>query len=247
MSLVFRILFVGLLAHALMLTACHAVGENLSSMKAKDHFSSPSQTRLAEAAARGEVRKIDELLKGGADINARGKDNMTPLLWSMLKKNKPGFRHLLERGADPDVQTPSGYYVMSIAAITDDLEYLDLLLTHGGDPNLVDSKDGTTPIFRSIGRLKLANVRRLIAAGANLNFRDHQGSTPAIYAAIQRQYDMVYYLLEAGADPTIKDNIHESLGDYATEFAETFDPKGEANRWRLKVIELLRAKGVPIK
>ena len=242
-----RIFSVGLLVQALMLTACYAAGDNLSSMKAKDHFSNSDQLALAEAAARGKVRKIDELLKGGADINAQGKDNMTSLLWSMLKKNKAGFRHLLERGADPNVQTPSGYYVMSIAASADDLEYLDLLLSHGGDPNLVDSKEGITPIFRGIGSLKLANVRRLIAAGANLDFRDQQGGTPAIYAAIQRQYNMVYSLLEAGADPTIKDNIHESLGGYATEFAETFDPKSEGNRWRLKVIELLRAKGIPIK
>lgn len=245
MSLVFRVFFVGLLAQALMLTACHATGDNLSSMKAKDHFSNPSQIGLAEAAARGNTRKIDELLKGGADINARGKDNMTPLLWAMLKTNKPGFRHLLERGADPNVQTPSGYYVMSIAAFADDLEYLDLVLTHGGDPNLVDSKEGSTPIFESIGSLKLANVRRMIAAKANLEFRDPSGESPVVRAAILNQFEMVFYLLQAGADPTIKDKARGTLAHYVTDYP--IDPKSEGNRWRLKVIELLRAKGIPIK
>lgn len=245
MSIDPRFVFIGLLVQAMMLTACYAAGNTLSSMKAKDHFSNPNQLALAEAAARGKVRKIDELLKGGADINAQGKDNMTSLLWSMLKKNKAGFRHLLERGADPNVQTPSGYYVMSIAASADDLEYLDLVLTHGGDLNLVDSKEGITPIFRSIGSLKLANVRRLIAAGANLDFRDHHGSTPAIYAAILNQFEMVFCLLEAGADPTFKDKSRGTLAHYVTEYP--IDPKSEGNRWRLKVIELLRAKGIPIK
>lgn len=240
--------FTCLYGSAFMLSACNAAGSPVSKMNAEEFFSTPALLEFAEAAAKGKTRKLDQLLKQGVGLNARGKDDMTPLLWTMLKKNKAGFRYLLEHGADPNVQisagTNSGQSVMSFSALADDPEYLDLVLQHGGNPNLIDPKRGITPIFQSIHSYNVSNVRRLIAAGANLNFIGTRGQTPAIEAAIISQHEMVFYILKAGADPTIKDNLKATVIDWVT--SDRIDPKSKVSEWRAKTLELLKAKGVEI-
>src|SRR5437879_9229514 len=47
----------------------------------------------------------------------------------------------------------------------------------------------------------LSAVRTLAAAGADVNSRDHSGSTPLMAAAQLHLVDMVALLLELGADP----------------------------------------------
>lgn len=235
----------GLFGCGFLVSACHTAPDRFSNMTAENFFSNRAHIELAAAAAKGNTRKLNQLLKQGADLNARGKDDMTPLMWAMIRTNKAGFRYLLEHGANPNVPIDSGDSVMSVSAMADDPEYLDLVLKHGGNPNLVDPKRGVTPIFQSISSYNVSNVRKLIAAGADLNFRGTGGQTPAIRAAIVSQYEMVFYILEAGADPTIKDNLKATVADWAAD--DRIDPKSKGNEWRVKTLKLLKAKGVSIR
>jgi len=50
---------------------------------------------------------------------------------------------------------------------------------------------------------RLEQLKLLIAAGANLNTKDRAGFTPMTQMAILLRYDMIYIMLESGADPTI--------------------------------------------
>ncbi len=225
-----------------LLTSCGVVAaDNLQKLKAGEFYSTQPQLSLIEAAAKGNTRKIDELLQDGADINARGKDGMSPLLWSMLKKNKTGFRHLLEHGANPNLTVISGDSVMSIAAIADDAEWLRLALKHGGNPSLVAPKTDA-PLYQSIMAYQKENIHLLIEAGADLNYRDGTGSTPILRAAGLNRYDIVYMLLEAGADYSIGDNWDKTIV-YSIQHSY-IDPKHDLHQWRAKVIEWLAAKGI---
>lgn len=64
------------------------------------YFNDPQVIKLCRAAISGNVRVIDELVAAGVDVNSRGEDGMTPLLFSLVGTNKSGLRRLMAHGAD---------------------------------------------------------------------------------------------------------------------------------------------------
>lgn len=233
-----------LLISVSLVASCHAANDALSKMNAADIFPAGPAAAVAEAAARGQIDKVKQLLESGTDINVRGRDGATPLLWALLKGNKAGFRFLLERGADANLQVKQGNSVMSFAAMHEDSRFLELALKHGGDPNLVDPETAKPPIFVSIENLRMDNIRLLIDGGGNLNFKDRTGSTPLMRAANLNRYDVVYQMLKAGADPMIKNNWGNALPYFIKD--GNVNPKHELYQWRAKVIELLKERGIRV-
>ena len=50
--------------------------------KAKDYFDDPQVIALCQAIEANDLKEIDRLVAAGANVNAKGKGNMTPLLWA---------------------------------------------------------------------------------------------------------------------------------------------------------------------
>ncbi|MBI5773159.1 MAG: ankyrin repeat domain-containing protein [Verrucomicrobia bacterium] len=245
----------------ILLVTLGLIGESTAaeSTKASDYFPQKRQAELAVAAEKGQTSKINTLLQAGADVNARGKDGMTVLLWCYLKQNKKGFACLLEHGANPNAQMENGAAgltesmalagrsVMSFTAKDRDTWYLETTLKYGGDPNLLNPVNKMTPIFEvsySIRPEQLNNLKILIAAGAKLNIRNENGYTPLIFAAMNNRYDMAFALLEAGADPSIKDKHGHTIVYDINRSGPRLDPKYWGYPWFLKVIDVLKAKGL---
>lgn len=229
------------LCAALWLSACGASTNYAKTMKAKDYFESTPQLALAEAAAKGQVDKIRQILAEGGDINAQGKEGMTALIWAFVNENKKGVQALLEAGANPNVQMVNGDSAMGYAAMHEDTWYLDAVLKHGGNPDLVDPNTGNTPIYESIGRLRPKHVQMLIAAGADLDCQNRDGVTPMIAAVTINQYEMMYAMLQAGAKPELKNKYGNTILYFIRD--NRISPKSEGFKWRAKVIELLKVKG----
>ena len=57
-------------------------------LKLQDFYQEKDVIELAEAAAEGDIRRIDELSVDGRNINHIGRDGMTPLLWALMAKSK---------------------------------------------------------------------------------------------------------------------------------------------------------------
>jgi ankyrin repeat protein len=216
-------------------------------------FQSKPLVELAEASAKGRVEKIQLLIKNGVNLNSQGKDGITVLFWALLHKNKKSIEVLLQNGADPNVRMTDGESPMSFAAMSSDSWYLESFLKHGGNPNLLQTKREYSPLFsfietrglNAVSRMGLTNARLLVAAGADVNFRNRNGETPLQYAVYLWQYDMAYFLLQEGADVTLQDNTgHTCLSDIEKE--RMMNSQSEQYRWRVKVIELLRSKGVVV-
>ncbi|HEY1898420.1 MAG TPA: ankyrin repeat domain-containing protein [Steroidobacteraceae bacterium] len=62
------------------------------------------------------------------------------------------------------------------------------------------ASDGSTALLWAAHRGDAAQVKRLIAAGANVSLANHYGATPMSEAATQGETDVIALLLKAGAD-----------------------------------------------
>ncbi|HTQ36052.1 MAG TPA: ankyrin repeat domain-containing protein [Steroidobacteraceae bacterium] len=62
-----------------------------------------------------------------------------------------------------------------------------------------DPADGTTPLHWAVYHGNVAEVKRLIAAGADVNARNDYGSTPLSEAAVAGNVEVIRRLLQAGA------------------------------------------------
>ena len=184
--------------------------------KADDYFTDPQVIALCHAIEANDLVEMERLVKAGADVNAQGKDKMTPLLWAFPDNHLPRFKWLLEHGANPNVvvegefntrQTISrGDSVTHMACKTSLSGYFEAVFDNGGDPNIRHTGPlgfSQTPLFAVItrgGGDKAAKIRRLIDLGADMNDR-FSGGTPVMQAVTWfGQFKLALMMLEAGAD-----------------------------------------------
>jgi ankyrin repeat protein len=192
--------------------------------KADEFFKDPGVISLCKAIEAKDLKKIDRLVKSGVNVNAKGRGNMTPLLWAFPMGEKV-FEKMLDLGADPNVKLTGrlsllclveGHSAMAACATPVLVEsllhneyfpdvpmdnYLKLVLKHGGNPNIEDI-DGETPLFY----LKFSNppkvsqrIRLLLDAGADINHKNWRGAT-ALLTCLGSESDYMLCLLRAGAD-----------------------------------------------
>lgn len=122
-------------------------------------------------------------------------------------------RLLLERGADPAIETlPDKFYPLHAVATNPDNRHADgiarlLIEFHRNRdevPPDLRSEAGTTPLMLAANTNLPKLVEVLIAAGADPNARDQLGLTPLHYAVDGRAKATTLLLLKAGADPTAR-------------------------------------------
>ncbi len=204
-------------------------------------WSDPQVAALAIAAQEGDVGEIDRLVAAGVDVNTKGLMWHTPLYWTLQAENKPGFKRLLEHGANPNTETRTGDSVVHLAAErADDSEWLELALKHGGDPNLPRLHDKAVPnrppIFDAMLHQNLHGVRLLIKAGANIEQLNEQGCTPLEQAVRGLDFDIACLLLEAGADYRVEAGGGK---DIAAMIKEASFLEGPQTVWQKKAIEFI--------
>jgi hypothetical protein len=109
---------------------------------------------LIDAAFFGKVDKVRGLLDSGADINAKHSSGDRPVLFIVagaMQTSDVDYRAnllgvaklLLQRGANPDAQTPIGKTALMLAAEAGDPELVELLLSKGANPSLKDASGHT--------------------------------------------------------------------------------------------------------
>jgi uncharacterized protein len=189
--------------------------------KAEDYFDNAQVVALCRAVEINDLPEIDRLIATGANVNAKGKGHMTPLMWAFPDNKRERFKLLLEYNADPNViiqddfgtkgAIMAGEAVTHLASETTFPGYFEDVFEHGGDPNLAKQTSALgkddTPIFcviTSTAPDKKERIKLLVQKGADLNHMNSSWATPAMLAVgWGGQYDLALTLLEAGADYSI--------------------------------------------
>lgn len=220
--------------------------ELVAYMSLETMFPDSEVRALAEAASKGQLQKVEALVEQGVDVNARGVRNATPLFFAMRSSNLEGFTKLLELGADPNVVFDDGGTVMHWAVQHKNDAFLKAALKHGGNPNLKnDDMFKHTPLFEALGE-QSDKLDILLSAGADVNAQNRFGSTPVMVAAGRGRFDIVYKLLDHGADYQIKNNSGHTLADRIADKRGLMDSSHELYQWMQKVIVWLEERGVHV-
>lgn len=180
-----------------------------------------AEVTLAEAAEAGDRDAALEHIAAGADVNVRGLDGTTPVMWAAYYGDIELVEALIGAGADVTKHNDFGTSALHEAAIIGSTPIIGALLDAGADPN-GENTEGETALMVVARAGNVEAAERLVDAGADVNAREDWGGQSAVmWAAAQGQAEMIRFLASRGAD---------------------LDARGVVRQWARKVITEPRPK-----
>ncbi len=162
---------------------------------------------LIKAAQRCNTKKVDELLKQGADINYVDVDGISPLIWSLDKINSPGYPvdtaiFLLNKGANVNIKPKFALPALARAVAHNNVAITKLILDKGADVNMeFNGGHRKTPVMCSsliFGAIYNCpdTIHLLIERGANIDYKNGIGRTALEQAQILNNHEAAIALKE---------------------------------------------------
>ena len=216
---------------------------------AQEAPSGDGSTPLHWAAYRDDLAKVDQLIRGGSNVNAANDIGVTPLWSASLNGSEPIVKRLLEAGANPNIALLSGETPLMAAARAGKTGVVDALLAKGANPNAHGTR-GQTALMWAVAQKHADVVKRLLIGGADVHARSDtwtqmmavpphglqeynrmipQGADTALmFAARGGDLESAKLLVEAGANV----NDEDAWGVSATTLA-AFSGYGDIARFLL--------------
>jgi ankyrin repeat protein len=172
---------------------------------------SMAEFALAEAAKKGDLTRVRELLELGTDPD-RVIVHRTALAHAAREGHAQIVELLLESGAD--IEGGDGLSPLACAAWNGKDEIVRLLIERGTD--IEGDVDGPgTALFQACAKGHLSTVRLLLQFGASVDAKTEKRATPLLVAAADSHLDIVVQLIAAGSDL----NCADRSGDTALHHA----------------------------
>lgn len=165
-------------------------------------------TRISDAAQKGNLAVVQSLLKQNVDVNAAQGDGNTALHWAAYRDDLEMARLLIQAGANVKVRTRlGGMTPLHLAATNGSAAIIDLLLKAGADPNVANG-NGTTALMLAAASGKVDAIKFLLDGGADSNARDiTNGQTPVMFAGALNRGAAIRLLAERGAILTVTTKV----------------------------------------
>ena len=161
-------------------------------------------TGLHAAVVGGSTVEIERLVRAGADIDARDGFGRTPLMVAAYRRDVAVARALIGLGANVNALEHQSYDVITIAAVQNDLEMLNLATASGGNARAITSPYGGTALIAAAHLGHAEVVEALLAARAPVDHVNNLGWTALIEAIVlgdggARHQATVQALIKGGA------------------------------------------------
>ncbi len=179
---------------------------------------------VAEAARRGDIPAVKQLLESGADVNVATADGMTSLHWAAQNGRVDLAKMLLFAGANVRATTRlGGYTPLLMAASNGDAAMIRTLVDGGANPAGANS-NGTTPLMLAAASGHADAVALLIERGADVNAKENaRGETALMFAAANGRVDALRALTTHGADVKATTRVLD-VSAFSKEMADAAGP-----------------------
>lgn len=175
---------------------------------------------------------------------------------SIFNDNYRGFKELLKLGANPNIAdsfhctTP---LIEACESFDNRTKYVEELIKYKADINYIECNEGKaeqktnrTALVASSGKGHLKIVKLLVESGAEIDYKKGTNHSALSSAVLGSHYDIVFYLLEQGAD--CNQILYEKGGadDLHPVYMKTLekeDTKFKSSSEYSKIKELLKEKG----
>jgi ankyrin repeat protein len=174
------------------------------------------------------VKTVQVLLQGHANVNARTSAWRTPLMFAVQKDCRETIGLLLEAGADLETPDKGGWTALYWSAQCHRVDVLQWLISIGANLDPRTTSSGT-PLHQVSGWGYQIVMTVLLNAGADVDAVDVRGEMPLHYAAKAGRAMAVLLLLESGAAINWKDLKGLTAKDKAS------------NGGHVEVVELLQS------
>ena len=182
-------------------------------------------TELYEAAAADDTAEVEQLIRYGADVNAKQKNGWTALMVAAGRGRTESLKVLIDAGADVNVEKNNGQTALMVAADKGSTETIKPLIDAGADAN-AKYNSGLTAMMLAVGGGHTETLKALIEVGADVNAKsDRLGRTALMFAARTGQTVSVKTLIDAGADVNAqrKDGFTALMLAATSDYAEIVD------------------------
>jgi ankyrin repeat protein len=165
-------------------------------------------------------------------------------MWAAAEGHSDVVQFLIEKGANVNAASQSGFTPLVFATVKDDAESIRHLVAAGADPNTT-LPSGARAVNVAAAYGNTAAALALIESGADVNAADRSGNTPLHAAAQQGDLPLVKALLAKGADPNARTAKADNSGrrSFFRRAGELTPLLTSANAGHLDVMRALVAGG----
>lgn len=199
------------------------------------------------AVSLNNARVVEELLRGGADVNAtESSDEITAVYFAAGSGAPDCLKVLIEHNADLDrecgMERPTT--PIQIAITNGRKECIRLLIENGADLSEIDER-GDNLLHSAAIHGEVEAIVMLAQHGVDVNARNDSGNTPAHMAGTFIKTDAAWMLKAMGADLTIANKSGRTAEDGLAEkpyHPLVLEKLSEAQANRIKHIRMARNK-----
>ncbi len=213
-------------------------------------FSDGVQHALESAIRLDDAGAISAALAAGAEVDARGLHDVTPLMVAVDRQRPRAVDALLRAGADPNLLAADGSGAVGLAvgnvhAQPAGRRILESVVRAGGHPD-TRQPDRDPVIMRFVVDHDCDGLRLMKSLGANLDILDRARDPLITKAAVGNDWDVVWCLIELGARYDYEDGssrlpLSESLARRTPARDSPLYP------YKVKVWQLMKDRGLPVR
>jgi len=144
---------------------------------------------------------VTALLRGGAQVNARGPMQSTPLHYAASQGHWETVKSLLQNDvsrASVDERTSSGNTILHIAADCNRVDLVSRIFEELNVPRDSVIRAGETALHKAAAGGYVAVIDELLHGGVDVKKRNHSGQTARMVAERESHYGCVAKLLREG-------------------------------------------------